>query len=141
VKTDIPIVFGSGTATAFELSHIEKHDDGSGWRAELALRSHPFECSHFHFDFDHLEKFAESIRRVDQSLSGTARLGHSYERDYIEFSMHTRGRLTVAGLLGQYGDHSQELRFSFGVDQSYLPAFISSIEQVLEAVTHAARSR
>jgi hypothetical protein len=64
VKTDIPIVFGSGDAAAFKLSHIERFDDGSGWRAELALRSHPFECSHHHFHFDHLEKFAERISRV-----------------------------------------------------------------------------
>ena len=139
MKIDIPIVFGSGVAAALELSQIERFDDGSGWRSRLTLRSHPFGCSDYDCYFNGLEQFAKKLRRMYESLSGTARLGQTYEQEYIEFSMHARGRLTVAGFLAVYGDNTQELKFSFGVDQSYLPPFIAAIESILETVNHAAR--
>ena len=134
MKTNSPIIFGSGDGASFEISGIERFDDGSGYRGSLSLTSGQFGCKHYDFYFDNLEHFAKDIQKMYDSLNGKARLKHTYEHDYIELEMRTRGHLTVTGLLTQQSNHSQELKFSFSVDQSYLPPLISSTELLLQSL-------
>lgn len=132
MKTNIPIVLRVSPRDFIEISGIEKFDDGSGYTSRLSVGSGRFSCSEHPFYFDNLEKFTSSITRAYDRVEGKARLGHNYEKDFVEVEVLRGGHVVVAGFIVQYGPPHQDLRFSFGCDQTFLPELLRSLRQVGE---------
>lgn len=134
MKTATSITFSASHTEFIELSDIERFDDGSGYLATIRVGSGEFSCSGKKFFFDDLPQFFAALKKSYRDLSGHAELRPHYEDHFVRFEFTTRGRLTVSGLVLDYGPPGQKLQFSFEADQSYLPPFIASIEAALADV-------
>ena len=111
------------------LAEVERFSDGSGFVANLSLRSGAFCLKDYRFFFDGLERFLTDLQQLYQSLSGSARLQTRFEEPYFELSASPRGRVWVHGHIVFSADH--RLDFGFMTDQTFLPPMISSVEAVL----------
>jgi hypothetical protein len=125
-----PITLRVSPQDFIEISGVKKFSDGSGYTSRLAVGSWPFACSDHHFDFDNLPRFTKDITKAYERVRGKARLGHTYEKDFVEIEVHGDGHVAVGGSLIQHGPPSQELRFSFACDQTFLPELLRSLGQV-----------
>ena len=130
MTTETPIILRVGPEHFMELSGIEKFSDGSGYTSRLSVGSGCFSCSEHPFYFDDLKSFTENITQAYDKVEGKARLGHIFEKDFIEISVLSNGHVAVTGLVIQYGPPHQELRFGFECDQTFLPELLRSLKQV-----------
>ncbi len=117
-------------AEFIEISAVERFSDGSGYTSRLAVGSGRYACSDHPFYFDNLPRFTKDITKAYDCVEGKARLGHNYEKDFIEIELRGGGHVTVIGSLVQYGPPHQELRFAFECDQTFLPELLRSLGQV-----------
>jgi hypothetical protein len=115
-----------------EISNIEKFDDGSGYRTMLNVNSGRFSCAGHPFYFNNLKKFTVNIRDAFDRVEGQARLTRTYEKDFLEVEVRKGGRVVVTGFVIEGGPPPQELHFSFECDQTFLPPFLTSLNQVNE---------
>jgi|SRR6266404_3480906 len=125
-----PIVLRVSPQEFFEVSSIEKFDDGSGYTSRLSVGSGRFSCAGHPFYFDDLKGFTKAVAKAYDRVEGKARLTHNYEKDLIEIEVLKGGHVSVAGFVVQYGPPHQELRFAFGCDQTFLPELLRSLKQV-----------
>ena len=132
MKTATPIAFRVCDTEFVELSEIERFEDGSGFCSQIRVGSGEFTCTGRRFYFDDLPKFLRDLRLMYQQVGGTAELRQRYEDEFVRFEMSERGHMKVTGLLKDYGAMERVFRFGFEADQSFLPAYIKSIEEVLK---------
>ena len=130
MKTAIPIVLRVSLNDFIEISGIEKFDDGSGYASRLNVGSGRFSCSGHPFYFDNLKKFTANIKRAYDEVEGKARLGHAYEKDFVEVEVLNGGHVVVSGFIVQYGPMHHELRFAFECDQTFLPPLLQALNQI-----------
>ena len=130
MKTDNQICLKVNSEYFIQLSCVEKFDDGSGYTSRFSVSSGGFSCSEHPFYFDDLKSFFEDITNAYRKVKGKARLGHIFEKDFIEITVLDNGHVTVSGFVAQYGPSHQELRFSFECDQTFLPEFLNCLKQV-----------
>ena len=130
MTTETPIILRVSPEHSIEISGIEKFSDGSGYTSRLGVSSGRFSCSGHPFYFDDLKSFTKNITQAYDKVEGKARLGDVFEKDFIEISVLTNGHVTVAGFVVQHGPPHQELHFTFGCDQTFLPEFLKSLKQV-----------
>lgn len=108
---------------------IEVFSDGSGGRCNLELKSFPFQAQvQFYFGVPSLSEFSDQLRALEVSLLGKARLGNLYEEPYLEFEGDGHGHITVSGTLQVSGNHTQQLDFEFGTDQTALGTFAHELK-------------
>ncbi len=132
MKTEKIIEFLHDPSHFIRIASIEKYDDGSGFTALLSVQSGALACMGHPFYFDDLKGFAKDMAKLSKTLTGFAKLGPEYEPEFIRFEATTLGHMTVSGEIREFTSSGQLLKFSFSTDQSYLPAFLKSIEEVLE---------
>ena len=125
-----PITLRVSPAEFIEISGVERFSDGSGYTSRLAIGSGRFACSAHPFYFDNLPRFTKDITKAYDRVEGKARLGHTYEKDFVEIEVLGGGHVTVTGSLVQYGPPRQELRFAFGCDQTFLSELLRSLSKV-----------
>ncbi len=114
----------------FHIDEVERFPDDSGYVGRISLRSGSFALHSHKFYFDDLDEFLSQSRHLYDSLSGTAQLRHPYERNQISITATTRGHISVAGHFEFFDGETQRLQFSFATDQTFLPAFIRTLERV-----------
>jgi hypothetical protein len=132
---DTSIMLRAGSDQFFELSSVERFEDCSGYASRLNVGSlglGRLVCTGHPFYFDNLSSFAKDLATAYGLVAGKARLGHNYEKDFIEIEVLRGGRVSVTGLLVGHGPPRQELRFAFGCDQTFLPELLRSLKQVAE---------
>jgi len=130
VTATTPITLRVSPSEFIEISRVERFDDGSGYTSRLAVGSGRYACSDHPFHFDNLPRFTKDITKAYDRVEGKARLGHIYEKDFVEIEVRGGGHVSVSGSLVQYGPPRQELRFAFGCDQTFLPELLRSLGQV-----------
>jgi len=120
----------------FRVESIEAfgQEPGHGWElvgtlsvAAGCLRC----CGHQCFSFNDLAVFQKELELLYRDLKGKARLGHTYELDYIEFEGDAQGYFLVAGHIRPFPEKRDQLDFTISCDQTYLPALIQSVKHVL----------
>ena len=114
----------------FRIDEVNRFPDGSGYVGRISLRSGSFALHAHKFYFDDLDEFLSQARRLYETLSGTAQLRHPYERNHLSISATSRGHVSVGGHFEFFDGESQRLEFSFTTDQTYLPAFIRTLDHV-----------
>jgi hypothetical protein len=129
VTTTTPFTLRVSPGEFFAISGIQRFADGSGYTSRLALGSGRFTCSEHPFYFDDLPRFTKDIAKAYERVGGKARLGHTYEKDFIEIEVLSGGHVSVVGTVVQHGPPHQELRFAFGCDQTFLPELLRSLSQ------------
>ena len=87
-------------------------------------------CTGHPFYFEDLAGFCENVTQAYNQVAGKARLGHRREKDSIEIEVLKGGHVSVSGFIADHGRPQQELRFSFGCDQTFLPELLRSMKQV-----------
>jgi hypothetical protein len=106
-----------------------------GWRATLVLRSGAFAAElPFYSDQYGLDSFLEDLRRMKESMVGTAVLSTPNEDPFIKLTVDRTGSVLVSGLLVDYDHGWQRLEFSFGTDQTVLGPLIRDFEAVQRAL-------
>jgi len=130
VTTATSITLRVSPAEFFEVSRIEPFRDNTEFAARIAVGSEPFACSDHPFYFDQFPRFACDIKDAYERVEGTARLGHTYEKDFLEIAVLSGGHVFVAGSLVEHGPLRQELSFAFDCDQTFLPELLRSLDQV-----------
>ena len=128
--SDTPVIVKANPEYFMEISGIEKFDEGSGYRSRLSVSTGRFACSDHPFYFDNLKGFAKNLTHAYDKVEGKVRLGHIYEKDFVEISVLSNGHVTVAGFIVQHGPPHQEMRFAFECDQTYLPEMLAALKQV-----------
>lgn len=99
----------------FTMSEVVLYPNDSGGVCTLMIVSRPFSATtQFYFDKPPLRQFAEQLSAIYESLNGEAKRGH----------------VTVTGLLTQFNQQMQQLRFSFTTDQTALQPFISALLEI-----------
>lgn len=112
------------------IESVQRFSDGSGYVGNLSLRSGDFALYSHRFYFEDLDGFVAQTRRLYDTVSGSAHLRHPYERNHVLITASSRGHVTVTGHFESFDGASQRLEFGFSTDQTYLPAFIRSLDQV-----------
>src|SRR4051794_27440791 len=112
--------------TAFGWFEVNRFEDGSGYCAELRIRSHGFAVTtEFCVESPQLERFVEEIRRLNTNLAGVATFKAAHEDNYVTFTVGRTGAVLVAGEIHAFiGEHDQALRFGFRTDQTCLGPLI-----------------
>jgi hypothetical protein len=131
------IEFTVGPEQFFRIDEVEQFPDGSGYVGRISLRSGSFALQGLKFHFDRLDEFLSQTRRLYDTLSGSAELGQQWERNHLSLSATMRGHIRVAGHFELYDGETQRLEFSFASDQTFLPAFITSVERVCHELKKA----
>jgi hypothetical protein len=134
---DTSIVLRAGPNQFLELSSVERFDDGSGYASRLSVGSlglGRFTCTGHPFYFSNLDEFAKNIAKAYELVAGKARLAHIFEKDFIEVEVLRGGQVMVTGLVIECGPPQQEMRFAFGCDQTFLPDFLCSLQQVAKEI-------
>ena len=107
----------------------------AGWQAMLVLESGVFTARlRFFFDQYVLDGFLEALRRMDESLGGSAVLQTPNEDPYIKLAVDRSGRVTVSGELLDYDQDLQRLHFIFGTDQTVLRPLIRDFEKAQQTL-------
>lgn len=103
------------------LGSCNKFDDGSGYVANLWLRSGGFQFeTEFFFEVWSLQQFISGLTDMDRTLNGKAVLKPMWETDYVELAMTSLGHVSVTGEFVQPGDFDQMIKFGFETDQTCL---------------------
>jgi hypothetical protein len=132
VTATTPITLRVSPQEFIEISGVERFSDGSGYTSRLAVGSGRFSCSGHPFYFDNLPRFTKDITKAYERVEGNARLGHTYEKDFVEIEVRSGGHVSVVGSLVQDGPPRQELSFAFGCDQTFLPELLRSLSQTVK---------
>lgn len=83
-------------------------------------------------DIKRLPFFCNELKNVYDSLNGKARLQEAFGDQYIEFCGDGKGHIGIAGQLESNGSDgfSQKLQFENRIDQTFLPAFLASLNSL-----------
>jgi len=110
--------------------NVGRFSDGSGYRAELLVRSRGF-CVEFpfYFEVEPLRGFIEQLEQMDQTLKGKAVLKPMYEDHFIEVELSSAGHVTVRGQVIEYSEMPQSLKFEFNTDQTCLAPLIRELKK------------
>lgn len=120
--------------TGLSLRSLEIYRDGCGGGCLLDVQSGPFAAQiRFFFDMGPWNAFLQDLERLNESLSGEARLGLDFEEPFIALRGDGQGHIQVYGLLVEPRAHSQRLEFSFRTDQTALGPFLSELREVASA--------
>lgn len=130
MTADTSIILRINTEQFLEISGIEMFSDGSGYTSRLGVGSGRFSCNGHPFYFDDLKRFTTEITQAYEKVEGAARLGHMWEKDFVEIKVLRGGHVSVNGFIVQHGPPHQELRFAFTCDQTFLPDFLRALNQV-----------
>lgn len=126
-----------GPEEFFRIDEVERFPDGSGYVGCISLRSGSFALDGLRFYFDSLDEFLSQARRLHDMLSGSAELRQQWERNHLSLSATSRGHIRVAGHFELCDGETQRLEFSFTTDQTFLHAFITSVERVCHELKKA----
>ena len=103
-------------------------DPTGGAYFQLAVSSRGFTGrSPYALEPSELRSFISSLRRMYDTLTGTAEIRLHMEQEHVAFRVTVTGAVTVTGVLIQYDDPAQRLEFAFHSDQSCLPAFLNAL--------------
>lgn len=105
----------SGNDVLFEIIVCSRNFTG---RIEYAL-----DAVEFHL-------LLEGLQQMYDKFSGSADLQYYYEEEYIHFEINPYGQVLVSGLLINYREPLNSLKFGFYSDQSCLPSFIQALSLV-----------
>jgi hypothetical protein len=113
---------------------IERFEDGSGYCADLVVRSDGFAGNlKFCFEVAPLAQFIEALDRMDRELNGAATLKSNYEEPFVKLEVHKTGAVSVSGELIIHGDYTHCLAFGFKTDQTCLAPFARELRTCLVA--------
>ena len=84
------------------------------------------------FYFDNYSRFTASVEQMAIENAGSAELREDYKEQAIKLEILKLGHVLVSGIIEQYGDHSQVLRFGFKTDQTCLAQFGKDLRRVIE---------
>ena len=84
------------------------------------------------FYFDNYSRFTASVEQMAIENAGSAELREDYKEQAIKLEIMKLGHVLVSGIIEQYGDHSQVLRFGFKTDQTCLAQFGKDLRRVIE---------
>ena len=84
------------------------------------------------FYFDNYSRFTASVEQMAIENAGSAELREDYKEQAIKLEILKLGHVLVSGVIEQYGDHSQVLRFGFKTDQTCLAQFGKDLRRVIE---------
>lgn len=114
----------------FKFQNITRFQDGSGYGAEVFVRSRGFSMElPFNFETQPLDRFIANLESMNQSLEGNAILKPIYEDQFIELKMGSTGHVIVRGQFTEFTEMPQSLNFAFQTDQSCLAPFIRELRQ------------
>jgi hypothetical protein len=130
VTAATPIEFTVGPEQFVRIDEVERFPDGSGYVGRISLRSGSFAVHALRFYFANLDEFLSQTRRLYDTLSGSAELRHQWERNHLSITAASRGHILLAGHFEFFDGEKQRLEFGFTSDQTFLPAFIASLEHV-----------
>jgi hypothetical protein len=130
MTAETPIILRASPQDFIEIACIEKFNDGSGYTSRLSVGSGRFSCSGHPFYFDDLKGFTSSLTHAFAQVVGKARLGHNYEKDFVEIEILRGGHVKATGFIQVFEPDRQELRFCFVCDQTFLPDLLSSLKRV-----------
>ncbi len=120
--------------TALSLSNVERFDDGSGYRCDVAVRSSGFACNRpFYFHQESLDGFVTSVQVMTSGTPAEATLKPRYEPDFLRLKMNQLGHLLVSGELYEHSRLHQCLKFAFETDQTVLGPFLCELLKLKEA--------
>ena len=121
-----------GKELLLSLSSFERFEDDSSVKFLLTCRSAYFEVRNHNFysDFSAFRQFLPQLRKIYAEVAGVAELAPSYEEEKIEIGLSTLGQVAVKCSVDVFDSFSQSCRMGFMVDQSYLPSFITHLEDV-----------
>jgi len=134
MKTDQTIAVQIDDTSFIRIEGIETYGDGSGFGCRISLRSGAFACTDHPFYFDGLDHFLQDMQSLYRKLSGKARLGHTYEPDYVEFEGTGLGHVLITAELNYFSECPQSLKVSLKADQTYLPPVIDAAEKILKSL-------
>jgi hypothetical protein len=124
-------------ATTLRLSNVEKFEDKSGYRCDLAVRSGGFAYERaFYFSDWCLAQAINSIRQMMGGLPGTAELRGQWEKDFIRFEMNKLGHVKVSGELFEHSELTQSIKFAFFTDQTVFGPLLRDLIVIHEAWPH-----
>ena len=126
------IGIGSDESAHFSISSLKCFSDDFGWCGYLSMRSGSFALIDHMFYFDNLPDFRDQIRSIYKNLEGTATLRQRYENECLEVIATTRGHVTVKGHFETYTPEINRIDMEFILDQTYLPALISSLDHAIQ---------
>lgn len=126
------VLLTQSESCGFNMRDIEIFADGSGGVCNLEVISRPFSGEiRFFFDYPSLTEFIESLKVIERTFSGVAKLGQLHEEPCLMVRGVGLGHITVSGFLAVYSEHTQKLDFSFTTDQTALGPFINSLLEVI----------
>jgi hypothetical protein len=111
---------------------VERFGDGSGFCAELIVRSYGFAGrQRFCVEDGPFREFAEAVARMDRELRGAARLKPLWEDEHVALELTRTGSLWVRGEVRGFALEPQLLQFAFRTDQTALAPFAESLRACL----------
>jgi hypothetical protein len=114
------------------LLNIERFEDGSGYGADLVVRSDGYAGNlKFYFEVAPLERFVQALDRMDDELKGAATLKPNYEEPFVKLEVHKTGAVSVSGELVIHADFTHRLTFGFKTDQTCLAPFARDLRTCL----------
>ena len=117
---------------ALELRSVERYPDGSGFSSEMFVCCHGFSAlRRFYFSERSFRAALKALRRMVEQLQGEARLDEDYEHDqFIQFTVDSRGHVTVSGQLVLLDGRTNRLSFTFDTDQTCLASLVRSLNSL-----------
>ena len=117
-----------------KLCNVEHFSDGSGYKADLYVKSRDFSAEiPFYFEDQPLITFVANLEKMNSTLTGTALLKPLFEGNCIEFRINNTGHVNVLGHLVEYSEMSQSMDFQFQTDQTCLIPFVRELK-ILEGL-------
>ena len=119
-----------------ELRHIERFSDGSGFACTMFVRCHGFSAERpFYFSERSFGAALPSLRRMEEELTGEARLDEIWEQEqFLQLTMQSLGHVLVTRQLVEQNKDETRFSFSFRTDQTCLPPFLHSLEALEKPV-------
>ena len=128
------ILFTDGLDRIF-LHPPEVYSDGHGFHHDVEIVSGPFAGRFKASSYEDKAAFFRRLRRdlisLYEALSGEASLGSSYENLKLSLKGDGRGNFAVEGVVAGGDMLEARLHLRFSMDQTQLPAIISSIDQII----------
>jgi len=80
-------------------------------------------------------KLQSDLTKLHETLSGTAILYHRDEQFVLQFEGDGLGHITISGTALAYPTYGNKLDFSLAIDQSYLPALITQLQNINKLIS------
>ena len=117
------------------LLEVKRFRDDSGYSSTLSVLSGGYSATYrFSFEEYSLSEFIASLSKIQELLTGVARLKPMWEPQYIELEASTLGHILVRGELPEHSARRQKLVFEFVTDQTCLMPLISALKS-MQALT------